>query len=291
MHAEPAGPSAPAPPAPRRRGPPPRTVLAIASLGAAMAFVDATIVNIAFPDIARSFPERVDRDLVVGPQRLQHRVRGVPGRGGAAGGPRRPAARCSSGASRCSRSPPRCARSRSVARRADRLARPPGARRRDAGPLLAGARAGRVPPEHRAHGVALLVGRRRARPPGSARRSAGCWWPPATGGSCSSSTCPIGVAAIILTRRHLVESRAPGRRRMPDLLGAARVRAGDRGARARRRQGRGVGLAQRRASSASFAVAVALGARRSSGAALTHRAPIIDLSLLRDPGVRRRQRR
>jgi hypothetical protein len=31
-------------------------VLAIASLGAAVAFVDATIVNIAFPDIERSFP-------------------------------------------------------------------------------------------------------------------------------------------------------------------------------------------------------------------------------------------
>src|SRR5215472_900793 len=36
--------------------PSPRTVLAIASLGGAVAFLDATIVNIAFPDIARSFP-------------------------------------------------------------------------------------------------------------------------------------------------------------------------------------------------------------------------------------------
>src|SRR4051812_50163127 len=44
-----------APPPPRRRGPEPRTVLAIASLGGVMAFVDATIVNIAFPDIPRSF--------------------------------------------------------------------------------------------------------------------------------------------------------------------------------------------------------------------------------------------
>src|SRR5947209_15039380 len=40
----------------RRRGPSPRTVLAIASLGAAVAFVDATIVNIAFPNIEKSFP-------------------------------------------------------------------------------------------------------------------------------------------------------------------------------------------------------------------------------------------
>jgi predicted acylesterase/phospholipase RssA/CRP-like cAMP-binding protein len=31
---------------------------------------------------------------------------------------------------------------------------------------------------------------------------------------------PIGAAAVVLARRQLVESRAPGRRRMPDLLGA-----------------------------------------------------------------------
>src|SRR5581483_3044404 len=33
----------------RRRGPEPRTVLAIASIGASVALLDATIVNIAFP--------------------------------------------------------------------------------------------------------------------------------------------------------------------------------------------------------------------------------------------------
>jgi MFS family permease len=41
----------------RRRAPKPSTVLAVASLGVFMAFVDATIVNIAFPDIGESFPE------------------------------------------------------------------------------------------------------------------------------------------------------------------------------------------------------------------------------------------
>src|SRR3954452_18487152 len=35
----------------------PSTVLAAASLGVFMAFVDATIVNIAFPDLAASFPD------------------------------------------------------------------------------------------------------------------------------------------------------------------------------------------------------------------------------------------
>ncbi len=38
-----------------RSRPAPRTVLAVASLGAAVAFVDATIVNIAFPNIEESF--------------------------------------------------------------------------------------------------------------------------------------------------------------------------------------------------------------------------------------------
>ena len=31
---------------------------------------------------------------------------------------------------------------------------------------------------------------------------------------------PVGIAAYVLSRRHLVESREPGRRRLPDLLGA-----------------------------------------------------------------------
>src|SRR5438105_14907734 len=39
----------------RRRGPSPSLVLTVASLGAAVAFVDATIVNIAFPNIESSF--------------------------------------------------------------------------------------------------------------------------------------------------------------------------------------------------------------------------------------------
>ena len=43
----------------RRRGPEPRVVLAIASLGAAVAFIDATIVNIAFPSIPRFVSEHV----------------------------------------------------------------------------------------------------------------------------------------------------------------------------------------------------------------------------------------
>jgi NTE family protein len=44
-------------PVDRRRRPSPRVVLGIASLGSAVAFVDATVVNIAFPNIAHSFPD------------------------------------------------------------------------------------------------------------------------------------------------------------------------------------------------------------------------------------------
>ena len=35
----------------------PRTVLIVSSFGAFLAFLDATVVNVAFPDIRASFPE------------------------------------------------------------------------------------------------------------------------------------------------------------------------------------------------------------------------------------------
>ena len=41
----------------RRRAPAPRTVLAVSSIGGFMAFVDATVVNVAFPDMQASFPD------------------------------------------------------------------------------------------------------------------------------------------------------------------------------------------------------------------------------------------
>ncbi len=47
----------------RRTAPSPRTVLAVASLGGFMAFVDATIVNVAFPDVQTSFPDAPIGDL------------------------------------------------------------------------------------------------------------------------------------------------------------------------------------------------------------------------------------
>ena len=41
----------------RRRATRPGVVLAVAGLGVFMAFLDATIVNVAFPAISRSFPD------------------------------------------------------------------------------------------------------------------------------------------------------------------------------------------------------------------------------------------
>jgi EmrB/QacA subfamily drug resistance transporter len=75
------------------------------------------------------------------------------------------------------------------------------------------------PPEHRSHGVALLAA--------VAAGAAGLG--PSLGGLLIAASdwrlvflvnIPIGIAAVVLTRRLIVESRAPGRRRMPDLLGA-----------------------------------------------------------------------
>ena len=242
-HAEPAGPPAPVPPAQRRRGPQPRTVLAIASLGAAMAFVDATIVNIAFPDIARSYPERVDRVLVVDPERLQHRVRGVPDRRGPIGGPGRPAARVHLGA-RAVHDRLRAVRDRLVPRRAHRLPCAAGARRRAARPLLAGAGAGRVPARAPLARRRAAVGRRRrgrgARP--VARRAPR-----------GRRQLAAGVSGQPADRRGRDRAHSPPPRGEPrpgtapraGPDGRARACAGDRRARARRRQGRRVGLAQR----------------------------------------------
>ena len=61
-----------------RAGSPAAPSWRIASFGVFLAFVDATIVNVAFPDIRDSFPEASTQRHLVGPQRLQHRLRGVP---------------------------------------------------------------------------------------------------------------------------------------------------------------------------------------------------------------------
>ena len=277
-HAEPAEITPPASPAPRRRGPQPRTVLAIASLGAAMAFVDATIVNIAFPDIARSYPDASIASLswilnaynivfaafLIAAGRLADLV-----------GRRRVFI---AGLELFTIASALCAIAWSPGSlTAFRVLQALGAA------LLVPSSLALVldafPPERRAHGVALL----------SAVAAGAAGLGPSLGGLLVAAgdwrlvflvNLPIGVAAIVLTRRHLVESRAPGRRRVPDLIGAlvlavaiaALVLGVVKGEEWGWLSGRVLG---------SFAVAiafVALFARRC----VTHRAPIVDLSLLRD---------
>src|SRR5947207_1218641 len=75
----------------QRRRTAPRTVPAVAALGSAVAFIDATIVNIALPSIERSFPGTSISSISWDPERLQHCLRGVPSaRGPDRGSPRTP---------------------------------------------------------------------------------------------------------------------------------------------------------------------------------------------------------
>jgi NTE family protein len=90
---------------------------------------------------------------------------------------------------------------------------------------------------------------------------------------------PVGIVALILTQRVIVESRAPGRRRMPDLLGGVVLAVAIGALVLAVVKGEEWGWANPRVLG-SFAIALVMGAYfgvRSS----RHRAPVIDLSLLR----------
>jgi NTE family protein len=90
---------------------------------------------------------------------------------------------------------------------------------------------------------------------------------------------PIGIVAGVLAKRVLVESRSPGRRRLPDLLGGATLALSIGALVLGVVKGEEWGWSGGRVI-ACFAAALALGAWfvvRSS----RHRAPVIDLSLLR----------
>ena len=74
------------------------------------------------------------------------------------------------------------------------------------------------PADHRSHGVALLA----------AVAAAAAGLGPSLGGLLVAAAnwrlvflvnLPIGIAAVVLSRRLLMESRGPERRRLPDLLG------------------------------------------------------------------------
>ena len=260
-----------------RRRPSPQIVLAIASLGAAVAFVDATIVNIAFPDIARSFPGTSISTLswVLNAYNIVFaaflmaaaRIADLLGR-------RRVfifgLGLFTVGSLSCAIAP-----SAGVLI-AFRVVQALGAAFLVPSALALVLNA--FSPAHRSHGVALL----------SAVGAAAAGLGPSLGGLLVAAAnwrlvflvnVPIGVAAALLARRRLVESRAPGRRRTPDLPGtllfaiaiAALVFGIVKGQEWGWDSARILG---------SFAAALAFGAA-VVWRCTWHRSPVIDLSLLK----------
>ncbi len=261
----------------RRRGLSPTAVLAIASLGAAVAFVDATIVNIAFPNIAKSFKGTPITTLswVLNAYNIVFAAFLVAaGRIADLLGRRRMFV---FGLELFTFASLLCAISPSAsALIAFRVVQALGAAFLVPSSLALVLNA--FPPERRSHGVALL----------SAVGAAAAGLGPSLGGVLVAVddwrlvflvNIPIGIAAVLLARRRLVESRTPGRRRMPDLLGAFVFALAIAALVLGVVKGQDWGWSSVRIVG-SFAVAVALGALfvwRSSW----HRSPIVDLSLLR----------
>ncbi|MBV9046907.1 MAG: DHA2 family efflux MFS transporter permease subunit [Solirubrobacterales bacterium] len=261
----------------RQRGPSPRTVLAIASLGAAVAFVDATIVNIAFPNIERSFSGTPISSLswVLNAYNIvlaaflvaAGRIADLLGR-------RRI---FMFGLEVFTIASLLCAIAPSVdALIAFRVLQALGAACLVPSALALVLNA--FSPALRSHGVALL----------SAVAAAAAGLGPSLGGLLIAAgdwrlvflvNLPIGAAAALLARRYLVESRAPGRRRMPDLLGALIFAFAIAALVLGVVKGQEWGWTSARII-VCFAVALVLGAvfaRRCS----RHSSPIVDLTLLR----------
>jgi EmrB/QacA subfamily drug resistance transporter len=252
-------------------------VLAIASLGAAVAFVDATIVNIAFPNIAHSFPGTPISSLswVLNAYNIVFAAFLVAaGRIADLVGRRRAFV---FGLEVFTAASLLCAIAPSVgALIAFRVIQALGAAFLVPSSLALVLNA--FPREHRSHGVALL----------SAVGAAAAGLGPSLGGLLVAISdwrlvflvnIPIGIAAIVLARRRLVESRTPGRRRMPDLLGAFMFAVAVAALVLAVVKGQDWGWASVRIIG-SFALAVVLGAV-FVWRCTWHRSPMIDLSLLR----------
>ncbi|KGN31307.1 hypothetical protein N802_04255 [Knoellia sinensis KCTC 19936] len=203
---------------PRKGRVAPRTVLLVASFGALLAFLDATIVNVAFPSIRESFPEATigsiswvlnAYNIVLAAFMI------VCGRLSDLLGRRRVYI---SGILLFTLASAWCAAATSI----DVLVIARIFQALGAAMLIPASLALVVeafPGEHRAHAIGLW---------GAAAAVAAGLGPPIGGALVASGgwrwafliNIPLGIAALVLSRRVLVESRAPGRRRMPDLLGA-----------------------------------------------------------------------
>jgi NTE family protein len=261
----------------QRRAPAPSTVLAVSSLGVFMAFVDATIVNIAFPNIAASFPETGISTLswILNAYNIVFAAFLVAaGRIADLLGRRRMflfgLVIFTAASGLCAAAPS------AGALIGFRLIQALGAA------FIVPASLGLVlqafPADRHAHAVALL----------SAVGALAAGVGPSLGGLLVSISdwrlvflvnIPVGIAAYVLSRRHLVESREPGRRRLPDLPGAMLFAIAVGALVLGVVKGTEWGWGSPRILGA-FAVALVLGAvfvRRCT----THRSPIIDLGLLR----------
>jgi len=261
-----------------RRAPKPLTVLAVSSLGVFMAFVDATIVNIAFPDIASSFPETGLSSLswVLNAYNIVFAAFLVAaGRIADLVGRRR---MFLAGLIVFTLASGLCALAPSAAAlTAFRVLQAFGAA------LVVPSSLGLVlqafPEDRRAHAVALL----------SAIAALAAGIGPTLGGLLVAAeswrlvflvNLPIGAFAYVLSRRHLVESREPGRRRMPDLLGALTLAVAISALVLGVVKGEEWGWTDPRILG-SFAAALVLGAFFVSRCR-RHRSPIVDLALLRN---------
>ena len=202
----------------RRRQVKPRSVLLIASLGVFMAFLDATIVTIAVPDIARSFPGAGIDGLswVLNAYNIVFAAFLVAaGRAADLLGRKRMS---ELGLLLFTTASAACALAPSVELLvAARIAQAIGAAIVVPASLALVMHA--FPAGERTHAVALWAA--------NAALAAGLG--PSAGGvlvdvagwrAAFLVNIPIGVAAIVLARRTLVESRAPGKRTLPDVGGA-----------------------------------------------------------------------
>lgn len=196
-----------------------RTVLLVASFGAFLAFLDATVVNVAFPNIREAFPESTISSLswILNAYSIVFAAfLIVSGRIADLLGRRRA---FTTGVLVFTLASVVCALAPSVGFLVGaRIVQALGAAVLVPASLALVVEA--FPTSHRSHAVGLwgasaALASGLGPPIGGALVEWGSWrW-------AFLVNLPFGLAALWAGRRMLVESRAPGRRRMPDLLGAA----------------------------------------------------------------------
>jgi NTE family protein len=258
----------------------PSTVLVVASIAVFMAFLDDSVVGIAFPNILRSFPQATIAELswVFNAYNIAFAAFLIPaGRLADLLGRRRMfsfgAALFTAASALCAIAPSPvlliCAR------------------------FVQGIGAAVLVPSS----LAMVL---EAHPPGERVRAVGVWaataalaagFGPAIGGVLVNAydwrlvflvNLPIGLAVVYLARRELVESRAPGRRELPDLVGALILAVTVSALSLAIAQGPVWGWASPGVIAA--AAGALAGAITFVRRCRVHAAPVLDLALVRAPG-------